>query len=137
MEHVFFFSFLVHLFDGKTCGFSGMKRRDDGSSQWRIEVKDMFPDQRKVWHVLEVMKDFKNRSGYKIILNVDDEVPQRKTDYLDLAMSLVNKIKERLGNDHEFKSFLNIMSMHRKKGKGIKQVYQEVQKYFSMAIRIC
>ncbi|MCE3215540.1 hypothetical protein HAX54_002757 [Datura stramonium] len=67
---------------------------------------------------LKCMKDFKNRSviarvkdlfkghpslilglnpflpdGYKIILNVDDEVPQRKTDYLDLAMSLVNKIK--------------------------------------------
>ncbi|MCE2055419.1 hypothetical protein HAX54_042549 [Datura stramonium] len=31
--------------------------------------------------------------GYKIILNVDDEAPQRKTDYLDLAISLVNKIK--------------------------------------------
>ncbi|MCE3215542.1 hypothetical protein HAX54_002759 [Datura stramonium] len=36
-----------------------------------------------------------------------------------------NFLRERLGNDHEFKSFLNIMSMHRKKGKGIKQVYQE------------
>ncbi|MCE2055418.1 hypothetical protein HAX54_042548 [Datura stramonium] len=104
---------------------------------------------------LEVMKDFKNRridtvdviakvkdlfkghpslilglnsflpKSYKIIINDDDEAPQRKTDDFDQAISLVNKIKERLGNGHEYKSFLHIFNMHRDGRKGIKEVYQE------------
>ncbi|MCE3049290.1 hypothetical protein HAX54_044553 [Datura stramonium] len=108
---------------------------------------------------LEVMKDFKNRridtvdliakvkdlfkghpslilglnsflpKSYKIILNDDDEAPQRKTNDFDQAISLVNKIKERLGNGHEYKSFLHIFYMHRDGRKGIKEVYQEVIKY--------
>ncbi|KAH0776766.1 hypothetical protein KY290_008177 [Solanum tuberosum] len=42
------------------------------------------------------------------------------------AISLVNKIKKRLENDHDYKSFINILSMYRKENKDIKEVYHEV-----------
>ncbi|WMV55425.1 hypothetical protein MTR67_048810 [Solanum verrucosum] len=42
------------------------------------------------------------------------------------AISLVNKIKKRLENDHDYKSFINILSVYRKENKDIKEVYHEV-----------
>uniref|UniRef100_A0A0V0I7T0 Putative ovule protein n=1 Tax=Solanum chacoense TaxID=4108 RepID=A0A0V0I7T0_SOLCH len=42
------------------------------------------------------------------------------------AINLVNKIKKRLENDHDYKSFINILSVYRKENKDIKEVYHEV-----------
>ncbi|XP_055808959.1 paired amphipathic helix protein Sin3-like 1 isoform X2 [Solanum dulcamara] len=65
-------------------------------------------------------------NGYKIILNDEDKDPPKKPAGQEQALNLVNKIKKHLGNNHEFKSFLNIMRECRKESKDVKEVYHEV-----------
>ncbi|XP_055808961.1 paired amphipathic helix protein Sin3-like 1 isoform X4 [Solanum dulcamara] len=66
-------------------------------------------------------------NGYKIILNDEDKDPPKKPAGQEQALNLVNKIKQKhLGNNHEFKSFLNIMRECRKESKDVKEVYHEV-----------
>ncbi|WMV17487.1 hypothetical protein MTR67_010872 [Solanum verrucosum] len=61
-------------------------------------------------------------NGYEIILTDEDK---KKTD-LEQAISLMNKIKKCLGNDYEYKSFINILSMCKKECKNVEEVNREV-----------
>ncbi|XP_049346440.1 paired amphipathic helix protein Sin3-like 2 [Solanum verrucosum] len=116
------------------------------------DVKDMFSDQAEKYNMfLDVMTDFKRKridivgviakikelfeghprlllgfnlflpNGYEIILTDEDK---KKTD-LEQAISLMNKIKKCLGNDYEYKSFINILSMC-KECKNVEEVNREV-----------
>ncbi|XP_039017824.1 paired amphipathic helix protein Sin3-like 4 isoform X2 [Hibiscus syriacus] len=70
--------------------------------------------------------------GYEITLPLDDEQPpQKKPVEFEEAISFVNKIKTRFqGDDHVYKSFLDILNLYRKENKSINEVYQEVAGLF-------
>ncbi|KAG6713221.1 hypothetical protein I3842_05G141700 [Carya illinoinensis] len=70
--------------------------------------------------------------GYEITLPREDEQPQpKKPVEFEEAISFVNKIKTRFqGDDHVYKSFLDILNMYRKENKSITEVYQEVAALF-------
>ncbi|GAV75319.1 PAH domain-containing protein/Sin3_corepress domain-containing protein [Cephalotus follicularis] len=70
--------------------------------------------------------------GYEITLPPDDEQPlQKKPVEFEEAINFVNKIKTRFqGDDHVYKSFLDILNMYRKENKSITEVYQEVAALF-------
>ncbi|KAG8654023.1 paired amphipathic helix protein Sin3-like 4 isoform X6 [Manihot esculenta] len=70
--------------------------------------------------------------GYEITLPLDDEQPpQKKPVEFEEAINFVNKIKTRFqGDDHVYKSFLDILNMYRKENKSITEVYQEVAMLF-------
>ncbi|PHU27626.1 Paired amphipathic helix protein Sin3-like 2 [Capsicum chinense] len=70
-------------------------------------------------------------NGYEITLSDEDEAP-KKTIEFDEAISFVNKIQARFqNNDHVYKSFLDLLNMHRKARKGINEVYHEVAVLFN------
>ncbi|XVE84974.1 hypothetical protein DITRI_Ditri17bG0054700 [Diplodiscus trichospermus] len=70
--------------------------------------------------------------GYEITLPPEDEQPpQKKPVEFEEAINFVNKIKTRFqGDDHVYKSFLDILNMYRKENKSITEVYQEVAALF-------
>ncbi|KAF7809233.1 paired amphipathic helix protein Sin3-like 4 isoform X1 [Senna tora] len=70
--------------------------------------------------------------GFEITLPLDDEQPlQKKPVEFEEAINFVNKIKSRFqGDDHVYKSFLDILNMYRKENKSISEVYQEVASLF-------
>ncbi|KAK4263327.1 hypothetical protein QN277_028757 [Acacia crassicarpa] len=70
--------------------------------------------------------------GYEITLPLEDEQPpQKKPVEFEEAINFVNKIKARFqGDDHVYKSFLDILNMYRKENKSITEVYQEVAVLF-------
>ncbi|XVF44115.1 hypothetical protein PTKIN_Ptkin02bG0094400 [Pterospermum kingtungense] len=70
--------------------------------------------------------------GYEITLPLEDEqAPQKKPVEFEEAINFVNKIKTRFqGDDHVYKSFLDILNMYRKENKSITEVYQEVAALF-------
>ncbi|KAK8627341.1 hypothetical protein V6N13_134954 [Hibiscus sabdariffa] len=70
--------------------------------------------------------------GYEITLPLGDEQPpQKKPVEFEEAINFVNKIKTRFqGNDHVYKSFLDILNLYRKENKSINEVYQEVAALF-------
>ncbi|XP_061360798.1 paired amphipathic helix protein Sin3-like 4 isoform X1 [Gastrolobium bilobum] len=70
--------------------------------------------------------------GYEITLPLEDEQPpQKKPVEFEEAINFVNKIKTRFqGDDHVYKSFLDILNMYRKENKSITEVYQEVAALF-------
>ncbi|XP_044489130.1 paired amphipathic helix protein Sin3-like 4 isoform X2 [Mangifera indica] len=70
--------------------------------------------------------------GYEITLPLEDEQPpQKKPVEFEEAINFVNKIKTRFqGDDHVYKSFLDILNMYRKENKLITEVYQEVASLF-------
>ncbi|XP_022151191.1 paired amphipathic helix protein Sin3-like 4 isoform X1 [Momordica charantia] len=70
--------------------------------------------------------------GYEITLPLeDDQPPQKKPVEFEEAINFVNKIKTRFqGDDHVYKSFLDILNMYRKENKSITEVYQEVAALF-------
>ncbi|XVF02345.1 hypothetical protein REPUB_Repub04eG0167600 [Reevesia pubescens] len=70
--------------------------------------------------------------GYEITLPLEDEQPpQKKPVEFEEAISFVNKIKTRFqGDDHVYKSFLDILNMYRKENKSITEVYREVAALF-------
>ncbi|XP_075663688.1 paired amphipathic helix protein Sin3-like 2 [Castanea sativa] len=69
--------------------------------------------------------------GYEITLDNDEAAPQKKAIEFQEAISFVNKIKKRFQNDeHVYKSFLNILNMHRKEHKDMNEVYSEVSTLF-------
>ncbi|KAF7829409.1 paired amphipathic helix protein Sin3-like 3 [Senna tora] len=70
--------------------------------------------------------------GYEITLPLEDEQPpQKKPVEFEEAINFVNKIKTRFqGDDHVYKSFLDILNMYRKENKSINEVYQEVAALF-------
>ncbi|XWS68918.1 hypothetical protein CRYUN_Cryun04dG0134600 [Craigia yunnanensis] len=70
--------------------------------------------------------------GYEITLPVEDEQPpQKKPVEFEEAINFVNKIKTRFqGDDHVYKSFLDILNMYRKENKFITEVYQQVAALF-------
>ncbi|XP_028796665.1 paired amphipathic helix protein Sin3-like 4, partial [Neltuma alba] len=70
--------------------------------------------------------------GYEITLPLEDEQPvQKKPVEFEEAINFVNKIKSRFqGDDHVYKSFLDILNMYRKENKSISEVYQEVASLF-------
>ncbi|XP_021652207.2 paired amphipathic helix protein Sin3-like 4 isoform X2 [Hevea brasiliensis] len=70
--------------------------------------------------------------GYEITLPLEDEQPpQKKPVEFEEAINFVNKIKTRFqGDDHVYKSFLDILNMYRKENKSITEVYQEVATLF-------
>ncbi|WCJ21740.1 Paired amphipathic helix protein Sin3-like 4 [Euphorbia peplus] len=70
--------------------------------------------------------------GYEITLPLeDDQPPQKKHVEFEEAINFVNKIKTRFrGDDHVYKSFLDILNMYRKENKSITEVYQEVASLF-------
>ncbi|KAF3625278.1 hypothetical protein FXO37_30946 [Capsicum annuum] len=70
-------------------------------------------------------------NGYEITLSDEDEAP-KKTIEFDEVISFVNKIQARFqNNDHVYKSFLDLLNMHRKARKGINEVYHEVAVLFN------
>ncbi|KOM29205.1 hypothetical protein LR48_Vigan636s000400 [Vigna angularis] len=70
--------------------------------------------------------------GYEITLPSEDEQPApKKPVEFEEAINFVNKIKTRFqGDDHVYKSFLDILNMYRKENKSITEVYQEVAAIF-------
>ncbi|XP_052172733.1 paired amphipathic helix protein Sin3-like 3 isoform X2 [Diospyros lotus] len=70
--------------------------------------------------------------GYEIILPPEEETPPvKKPVEFEEAIKFVNKIKARFqGDDHAYKSFLDILNMYRKETKSITEVYQEVATLF-------
>ncbi|XP_071927968.1 paired amphipathic helix protein Sin3-like 3 [Coffea arabica] len=70
--------------------------------------------------------------GYEIILPPENEPPPlKKPVEFEEAISFVNKIKTRFqGDDHVYKSFLDILNMYRKENKKITEVYEEVADLF-------
>lgn len=70
--------------------------------------------------------------GYEITLPLEDEQPPvKKPVEFEEAINFVNKIKTRFqGDDHVYKSFLDILNMYRKENKSITEVYQEVAALF-------
>ncbi|KAF8110006.1 hypothetical protein N665_0088s0024 [Sinapis alba] len=67
---------------------------------------------------------------HTITLSPEEEKPKTKVDYKD-AISFVTKIKARFGGDeHAYKSFLDILNMYRKDRKSIAEVYEEVTLLF-------
>ncbi|KAL4362985.1 hypothetical protein GQ457_04G006650 [Hibiscus cannabinus] len=70
--------------------------------------------------------------GYEITLPLEDEQPpQKKPVEFGEAISFVNKIKTRFqGEDHVYKSFLDVLNMYRRENKSITEVYQEVAVLF-------
>ncbi|KAK9277386.1 hypothetical protein L1049_006929 [Liquidambar formosana] len=70
--------------------------------------------------------------GYEITLPLEDEPPPHKKPVeFEEAINFVNKIKTRFqGDDHVYKSFLDILNMYRKENKSITEVYQEVAALF-------
>ncbi|KAA8533070.1 hypothetical protein F0562_033397 [Nyssa sinensis] len=70
--------------------------------------------------------------GYEITLQQEDEPPPAKKPVeFEEAINFVNKIKTRFqGDDHVYKSFLDILNMYRKENKSITEVYQEVADLF-------
>ncbi|KAH9709201.1 HDAC interact domain-containing protein [Citrus sinensis] len=70
--------------------------------------------------------------GYEITLPLEDEQPPpKKPVEFEEAINFVNKIKTRFqGDDHVYKSFLDILNMYRKENKSITEVYQEVEALF-------
>ncbi|KAJ6313356.1 hypothetical protein OIU77_014790 [Salix suchowensis] len=70
--------------------------------------------------------------GYEITLPLEDEQsPQKKPVEFEEAINFVNKIKTRFqGDDHVYKSFLDILNMYRKEDKSISEVYQGVAALF-------
>ncbi|XWS34893.1 hypothetical protein CRYUN_Cryun21dG0076100 [Craigia yunnanensis] len=70
--------------------------------------------------------------GYEITLPPEDEQhPQKKPVEFEEAINFVNKIKTRFqGDDHVYKSFLDILNMYRKENKSITEVYREVAALF-------
>ncbi|KAL2349345.1 hypothetical protein Fmac_003345 [Flemingia macrophylla] len=70
--------------------------------------------------------------GYEITLASEDEQPPpKKPVEFEEAINFVNKIKTRFqGDDHVYKSFLDILNMYRKENKTITEVYHEVAAIF-------
>ncbi|KAJ8760863.1 hypothetical protein K2173_021901 [Erythroxylum novogranatense] len=70
--------------------------------------------------------------GYEITLPPDNEQPsQKKPVQFEEAINFVTKIKTRFqGDDHVYKSFLDILNLYRKEYKSITEVYQEVSALF-------
>ncbi|XP_057542953.1 paired amphipathic helix protein Sin3-like 3 isoform X1 [Amaranthus tricolor] len=69
--------------------------------------------------------------GYEIVLHPEDDPRAKKPVEFEEAISFVSKIKARfLGDDHVYKSFLDILNMYRNKNKTINEVYQEVAVLF-------
>ncbi|KAG5581315.1 hypothetical protein H5410_051942 [Solanum commersonii] len=64
--------------------------------------------------------------GYDIILNDKVKPPLKKSIHFEQVFNFVNKIKEHLVNNHEYKSFLDIMNKCRKESNDVKEVYHEV-----------
>ncbi|KAM1303484.1 hypothetical protein ACFX2F_021293 [Malus domestica] len=92
-------------------------------------VKDLFKGHR------ELILGFNTflPKGYEITLPLDDDQqpPQKKPVEFEEAINFVNKIKTRFqGDDHVYKSFLDILNMYRKENKSIQEVYQEVAALF-------
>ncbi|XP_016647559.1 PREDICTED: paired amphipathic helix protein Sin3-like 4 isoform X1 [Prunus mume] len=92
-------------------------------------VKDLFKGHR------ELILGFNTflPKGYEITLPLEDEQqpPQKKPVEFEEAINFVNKIKTRFqGDDHVYKSFLDILNMYRKENKSITEVYQEVAALF-------
>ncbi|XP_028946701.1 paired amphipathic helix protein Sin3-like 4 isoform X2 [Malus domestica] len=92
-------------------------------------VKDLFKGHR------ELILGFNTflPKGYEITLPLDEDQqpPQKKPVEFEEAINFVNKIKTRFqGDDHVYKSFLDILNMYRKENKSIQEVYQEVAALF-------
>ncbi|KAI4385181.1 hypothetical protein MLD38_003236 [Melastoma candidum] len=71
--------------------------------------------------------------GYEITLPPETEKrpPPKKPIEFEEAINFVNKIKTRFqGDDHVYKSFLDVLNMYRKENKSIREVYQEVAVLF-------
>ncbi|KAH0768449.1 hypothetical protein KY290_004412 [Solanum tuberosum] len=64
--------------------------------------------------------------GYDLILNNEVKPPLKKSIHFEQVFSFVNKIKKHLVNNHEYKSFLDIMNKCRKERNDVKEVYNEV-----------
>ncbi|XP_047320078.1 paired amphipathic helix protein Sin3-like 4 [Impatiens glandulifera] len=68
--------------------------------------------------------------GYEITLPPEDkpvDKPVKKPIEFKEAINFVNKIKARFeGDDHVYKSFLDVLNMYRNDNKSITEVYQEV-----------
>ncbi|KAG5580265.1 hypothetical protein H5410_050892 [Solanum commersonii] len=62
---------------------------------------------------------------YDIILNDELKPPLKNSIHFEQIFNFVNKIKKHLVNNHEYKSFLDIMNKCRKERKDVKEVYHQ------------
>ncbi|PHT91799.1 hypothetical protein T459_06912 [Capsicum annuum] len=135
-------------------GASNPKLTIDDAFSYLKQVRDMFPYQREKYTTfLQIMINFKNRridtigvisivkelfkghpnllrglnpflpEGYEISILNEDE---KKANYYEQALTFVGKIKERLGNDDEYKSFLDIMCKYGKERNDVNKLYHKI-----------
>ncbi|PHT57236.1 Paired amphipathic helix protein Sin3-like 4 [Capsicum baccatum] len=135
-------------------GASKPKLTIDDAFSYLKQVRDMFPDQREKYTTfLQIMINFKNRridtigvisivkelfkghpnllhglnpflpEGYEILILNEDE---KKANYYEQALTFVGKIKERLGNGDEYKSFLDIMCKYGKERNDVNKLYHKI-----------
>ncbi|XP_015160457.1 paired amphipathic helix protein Sin3-like 2 [Solanum tuberosum] len=70
-------------------------------------------------------------NGCEIMLNDEDKASSKKKTNNEEERNLVKNIKKCFGNDHEYKSFVDIMMMYKKDRKDINEVYHEVAVLFN------
>ncbi|KAM3253172.1 hypothetical protein P3L10_007242 [Capsicum annuum] len=135
-------------------GASKSKLTIDDAFSYLKQVRDTFPDQKEKYTTfLQIMINFKSRridtigvisivkelfkghpnllrglnpflpEGYEILFLNEDE---KKANYYEQALSFVGKIKERLGSDHEYQSFLDIMRKYGKECNDVEKLYHKI-----------
>ncbi|WMV50278.1 hypothetical protein MTR67_043663 [Solanum verrucosum] len=70
-------------------------------------------------------------NDYEIMLNDEEKASSNKTTNNEEKRNLVKNIKKCFENDHEYKSFVDIMMMYKKESKDINEVYHEVAVLFN------
>ncbi|KAL8150199.1 hypothetical protein V2J09_020007 [Rumex salicifolius] len=145
---------------GTSSSSSAQKLTTNDALAYLKEVKEMLNGKKEKYdEFLEVMKDFKAQridttgviarvkelfkghrnlilgfntflpKGYEITL--PEEPAVKKPIEFSEAINFVNKIKMRFqGDDHVYKSFLDILNLYRRETKSIEEVYQEVAVLF-------
>ncbi|OIV94540.1 hypothetical protein TanjilG_25602 [Lupinus angustifolius] len=112
----------------------GQKLTTNDALAYLKEVKDMFQDKKdKYDEFLELMKDFKAQriDTTDVITRVKELFKGHRDLILGFNTFLPKGIKTRFqGDDHVYKSFLDILNMYRKENKAITKVYQEVAALF-------
>ncbi|KAG5581301.1 hypothetical protein H5410_051928 [Solanum commersonii] len=70
-------------------------------------------------------------NGYKIMLNDEDNASSKKTTNNEEERNLVENIKKYFGNDHDYKSYVDVMMMYKKERKDINEANHEVAVLFN------
>ncbi|KAG2312962.1 hypothetical protein Bca52824_024519 [Brassica carinata] len=104
-------------------------------------VMNKFPDNREIYDkITKLLKDLRLarvRSTYNDVISkvsrlfkghkdlLLDQTQRRKPEFRD-AVEFLNKVKERLKDEHAYKSFTEILQMFKENKKTITEVHHEV-----------